>query len=190
MKMLKIVLFLIVTQVSLMAHTGVGDTSGFIHGFSHPIGGLDHMLAMVAVGLWASQLGGKSLYAVPMAFVGMMLVGGIIAFLNISLPYIETAILTSVIVLGSMIAFGVKANFLISSLIVGSFAIFHGYAHGAEMPVEAGSLAYSAGFVLATSILHIIGILIGLSLAKLQTSNFTRIGGGVIATSGLLLAFA
>lgn len=190
MKILKIAALMLLANVSLFAHTGVGHASGFISGFSHPIGGLDHLLAMVAVGLWASQLGKRSLYAVPAAFVIMMIVGGVLAFSAIELMFIEGAILASVIVMGAVIALGVKASTLISAIAVGFFAIFHGYAHGLEMPMDAQGIYYSIGFALATTIFHAIGISMGIGFNKLQNTQFARFGGGAILAGGLLLALA
>jgi urease accessory protein len=175
-------------QVSLFAHTGIGMTSGFGAGFFHPIGGADHMLAMVAVGLLAAQIGKKALWIVPSAFVLMMLFGGILGISGIVLPFIEAGILASVVIFGALSAAGAKLPVASSAVIVGLFAIFHGYAHGAEMPLEAGAFDYSIGFMLATVLLHGAGIAAGRGLEKAYNARVTRISGGAIAAGGVLLA--
>jgi urease accessory protein len=188
MKLVKAIGMLALAQASLMAHTGVGTASGFAAGFGHPIGGLDHVLAMVAVGLWAVQMGGRSLWAVPAAFVGMMIVGGFLGASGVAVPFIEAGILASVIVLGGLIASGVKVPAAAGAVIVGVFAIFHGHAHGAEMPVDAGGLMYGAGFALATALLHGTGIAAGMGLSKVQIERMVRMSGGAIAAGGVALA--
>jgi urease accessory protein len=174
----------------LFAHTGVGTTAGFSAGFMHPIGGLDHVLAMVAVGLWAAQMGGRALWAVPAAFVGMMLVGGTLGISGVGIPFIEMGIIASVVVLGLLIAGGIKTPVAAGMAIVGAFAIFHGHAHGTEMPVNAAGLMYMAGFVAATALLHAGGIAAGIGLGRVKVERVVRMGGGAIAAGGLLLALA
>jgi urease accessory protein len=124
------------------AHTGVGDTSGFVHGFGHPISGLDHILAMVMVGIFAWQLGGRALWLVPTTFVLIMAVGGALGIAGIGVPFVEIGIALSVVVLGAIVAFNVKAPVAAAMGLVGLFAIFHGHAHGAEIPEDAGGVAY------------------------------------------------
>jgi urease accessory protein len=171
-----------------LAHTGVGETTGFAYGFGHPIGGADHLLAMVAVGLWAAQMGKRALWLVPSTFVGIMILGGILGFVGISLPLVETGIVTSVLILGVLIAGAVKLPLLYSALIVGFFAIFHGYAHGAEMPIAIGAASYTFGFALATALLHLAGMGIGMLLWKTNVQVIGRFAGGAIAVSGVYLA--
>lgn len=190
MRLLKAAALMLIAHVSLMAHTGAGATSGFAAGFGHPVGGLDHVLAMVAVGLWAVQTGGRALWAVPAAFVGMMLFGGFLGLSQVNVPFIEAGIVGSVIILGTLIAAGVKLPTAAGMVIVGVFAIFHGHAHGAEMPVSAGGLAYCAGFALATALLHGAGIAAGMGLSRLAVERMVRMSGGAIAASGVVLAFA
>ncbi len=174
--MLKFFLMVFVlAQASLFAHTGAGSISGFETGFSHPIGGTDHILAMFAVGLWAAQMGGRSLWAVPLSFVTMMGVGAFLGIQGVQVPLIEEGILASVMVLGAMIGFGVKMPVVFSSVLVGILAIFHGTAHGAEIPFNVGAVEYGMGFVLATGMLHISGIVIGLIPAKIIKSKVSRI---------------
>jgi len=183
----KVLAVVMVAEASLLAHTGHGSVSGFSAGFGHPIGGADHILAMIAVGLWAAQMGGRALWAVPLSFVLMMVAGAAMGIQGIQVPFIEEGILASVLVLGGLIGFGVKMPVVFSSAIVGLFAIFHGTAHGAEMPLNAGSVEYAAGFVLATAMLHIGGIAIGFAMHKFAESKASRVAGGVIAVSGLAL---
>lgn len=177
-------------EVSLSAHTGVGTVSGLMSGFLHPIGGADHVLAMFAVGLWAAQSGGRALWAVPSAFVMMMVFGAFLAIEGINVPFIEEGILASVVVLGAMIAMGIKLPVVISAAIVGVFAIFHGHAHGAEMPLNTLGYEYAAGFVAATALLHIAGIGLGFAIKKITDSRLSHIAGGVIAAGGTVLAIS
>jgi urease accessory protein len=168
------------------AHPEIGAASDLAHGFMHPIGGLDHVLAMGTVGLFAALLGGRALWAVPSSFVGMMLVGGALGFLGIQVPAVETGILASIIVLGAVVALGRPLPVGVAMALAGAFAIFHGFAHGAEMPVEAGAIPYSLGFALATALLHGTGILAGLVLFGHRA--ILRLAGGAVAAAGLALA--
>lgn len=172
------------------AHTGVGTAAGFAAGFSHPIGGLDHLLAMLAVGLWAVQMGGKARWAVPAAFVALMMTGGLLGLSGIQLPYVEAGILASVLVLGILIAAGLKLPLLVSMFLVGGFAIFHGHAHGAEMPLTLSAASYSLGFALVTALLHVMGMTAGVILQRLSSAQMLRYAGGLIAMSGLYLSVA
>lgn len=140
-----------------LAHTGVGDTGGFLHGFSHPVSGLDHVLAMVLVGVLAAQLGGRALWLVPATFVLAMATGGAVGIAGIGVPLVETGIALSVIVLGAMVALGVNTPVVMAMGLAGIFAIFHGHAHGMEMRQDTGTFAYAAGFMMATALLHVIG---------------------------------
>ncbi len=181
---------LILAPSMAFAHTGVGDTVGFAHGFSHPLSGLDHILAMVMVGVLAWQLGGRAVWIVPTTFVGVMAVGGALGMMGIAVPFVETGIALSVIVLGAVIAFNIRAPVAAAAAVVGLFAIFHGHAHGAEMPAAAGGMAYAAGFLIATAVLHIAGIAMGYALARIGESKgafFTRAGGGIAALAGVAL---
>lgn len=171
-----------------LAHTGVGDTSGFMHGFGHPISGLDHILAMVMVGLFAWQLGGRALWLLPAAFVSVMAVGGALGLAGVDVPFVETGIALSVVALGAAVAFDVKTPVAVAMGFVALFAIFHGHAHGAEMPEDAGGLAYALGFMLATALLHAAGIAAGMLLGKLGErygSAVVRSAGGVAALAGV-----
>lgn len=141
-----------------LAHTGAGATSGLSAGLLHPIGGLDHLLAMVAVGVLAAQQGGRALWIVPAAFVGMTILGGVLAIAGVGMPMVEIGILGSVIVLGGAVALGKQIPLAVAAGLVGLFAIFHGHAHGAEMPAGVSGVEYAVGFALVTMVLHATGI--------------------------------
>ena len=170
------------------AHTGIGDANGFVHGVAHPFGGLDHVLAMVGVGLFAAQLGGRALWLVPLSFVLMMVVGGACGLAGADLPFVEIGIGLSVVVLGVAVAFGRHMPTAAAVALVGFFAIFHGHAHGAEMPAALSALAYGGGFVLATVALHAIGIVIGLvagMTSEAYRARLVQTTGGAMALAGL-----
>ena len=171
------------------AHTGIGDTAGFFHGFEHPVGGLDHVLAMVLVGIIAWQLRGRALYAVPATFVLLMVVGGGVGMAGMDVPFVELGIALSVVVFGLAVAFRFKAPAMAMAPLVGLFAIFHGYAHGAEMPENAAGLAYGLGFMLATVLLHAAGIGLGFVFAKTSQKDgaLVRIAGGAAAVAGFAI---
>ncbi|PNG27779.1 HupE/UreJ family protein [Methylocella silvestris] len=174
--------------ISADAHVGIGDTHGFMHGFAHPIGGLDHVLAMVAVGMFAAYLGGRALWLTPAAFVLMMGVGGALGLAGVALPFVEIGIAASVIVLGLAVALQWSLPTVAAMALVGFFAIFHGHAHGAEMPADASGLDYALGFMLATALLHVAGIGIGLGVGRIgaQTSRLAfRASGGLMALAGV-----
>lgn len=180
---------LALVPVLASAHPGHG-THGFASGFSHPLLGLDHILAMVAVGLWAAQLGGRSLWAVPATFVGVMSVGGMLGLLGVPLPMVEAGILASVLILGLFIATAVRLPLAASMLLVGAFALFHGHAHGTEIPATASGLTYGLGFVLSTATLHVCGLGLGLFAQNRLHAPVLRYAGAAIAVSGLCLALA
>ena len=178
------------TPVVAFAHTGVGDTGGFVHGFGHPISGIDHILAMLMVGVFAWQLGGRALWLVPTTFVSIMAVGGALGVAGIDVPFVEMGIAFSVVVLGAIVAFDVKASATTAMGVVGLFAIFHGYAHGAEIPEDAGGIAYAAGFMIATAMLHLAGIGAGFLMGKAGEhygSVVTRSAGGLATVVGVAL---
>ena len=149
-----------------VAHVGHGGTSGLMHGFSHPITGIDHVLAMVAVGVLAAQLGGRALWLVPLGFVGIMAVAGALGMAGIQLPFSEVGISLSLIVLGLAVAFRLSLPELAAVALVGFFAVFHGHVHGAEMPAAASAVPYALGFVAATALLHTVGVGIGLLVGR------------------------
>jgi len=168
-------------------HDGHELTWDFATGASHPLLGLDHLLAMVAVGLWASQLGGRSRWLLPAAFVGFMALGAVAGHAGRSFPGLEQAIAASILVLGLLIAAAVRLPVSAGMAVVGAFALFHGMAHGAEMPASAGGLAYGLGFAATTALLHAVGL--GLGLALKDRAQAVRLAGSVVALAGAL-AFA
>ena len=173
--------------VAAYAHTGVGEAAGLVHGFSHPISGLDHILAMVMVGILAFQLGGRAVWAVPATFLLVMALGGAFGIAGINVPFVETGIALSVIVLGAIVALNIRASTSVAMGIVGLFAIFHGHAHGAEMPETAAGVAYAAGFMIATALLHVAGLGLGLMIARFgqrRGAVVVRSAGGVAAVAG------
>ena len=170
------------------AHVGLGDAHDAIHGFIHPLTGIDHILAMVSVGLLAANLGGRATWAVPASFVSMMLVGGILGMNGFELPLTELGIGLSVITLGSLIAVSERLPVALAMAMAGVFAIFHGFAHGAEMSVDASGLMFATGFVVATTFLHIAGIVLGMGIARLSQSisdKVLKVGGGAVALAGV-----
>ncbi|HWA18244.1 MAG TPA: HupE/UreJ family protein [Devosia sp.] len=181
-------LLFIAIPTAAFAHTGHGDTSGFLHGFMHPIGGLDHVLAMVAVGVFAAVLGGRALFLVPLSFVGMMAVGFLLGANGVEMPFVELGIALSSIVIGGVAALGRPMPVAAATALVGVFAIFHGHAHGVEMPADAGGLEYAAGFMAATALLHAAGIA-GAILAARFVGKYGRtvgrIAGGAFALGGI-----
>jgi urease accessory protein len=168
-----------------LAHTVSASASEFTAGFMHPMGGIDHILAMVAVGLLAALLGGRALWAVPASFVLTMLVGGALALAGIEVPAVEGGILASIIILGAVVAMGRTLSLKRTVALVGMFAVFHGYAHGAEMPLEANAISYSVGFATATALLHGVGILIG--FMSFKDRQIVRFVGAVAAFAGIFL---
>jgi urease accessory protein len=172
------------------AHTGHGEAGGFVHGFMHPVGGLDHVLAMVTVGLFAYQLGGRSRWLVPASFVGVMAIGGLLGMAGVTLPFVETGIALSVVVLGAIVALRLHAPVAIAMGVVGLFAVFHGYAHGAEMPAGASGASYATGFMIATALLHVSGLAAGALIGRIAATRGRlayQLSGGAVALAGLAL---
>jgi len=180
--------FAIMPEIS-EAHVYGTYGAGFSEGLTHPFGGLDHVLAMLAVGLWAAQSGGQSLWSIPLAFVAMMTMGALAGVAGISIPYAEAGVAASVIVLGGMVVLSTKWAAAAGALLAGFFAIFHGHSHGAEMPQVASAISYGLGFVLATSLLHGAGIAAALGLSSYRnfSARLVRIGGGAIFAYGLMI---
>lgn len=147
------------------------------------------MLAMVAIGLWASQLGGRSLWLVPLAFLGVMFMGGILGMSGIAIPFVEGGILVSVVALGLLVAGGVRMPVVAGMLLAGGFALFHGAAHGMEMPGDSSGALYASGFVLSTAALHAVGLATGLLMGRLSIPTLTRACGLAVAVIGLTLMF-
>jgi urease accessory protein len=176
---------------AVLAHTGAGAAHGFEHGFRHPLGGVDHLLAMIAVGIFAARLGGRALVVLPLSFIVLMAVGGAIGFAEIRVPYVEVGIALSVVALGLFVAFRARMPLVAAAVIVGAFAVFHGHAHGAELPDGESPFPYAAGFLAATALLHAAGIAFGISFEKLHTNvsaqRYVQAGGGAIALAGVFL---
>lgn len=173
------------------AHVGQGDIAGgFSSGFVHPINGWDHVLAMIAVGIWGAQLGRPAIWALPVTFPMVMAFGGVLGAFGIAIPGIEVGIALSALALGSAIAFAARPPLAVAAVIVAIFAIFHGHAHGTELPESANAMAYSLGFVMATGLLHACGILIGEVNRKKYGSYVLRVIGALIGAGGVYFLFA
>jgi urease accessory protein len=167
-------------------HDGHELTWDFTGGFAHPFSGWDHLLAMLAVGLWAAQLGGRARWLVPAAFVSVMTLGAVIGQSGATFPGVEQGIAASVFVLGLLIAAAVRLPVSAGVALVGVFAIFHGIAHGAEMPATVGGFSYGTGFIAATALLHAAGVGLGTAAAHFS-DNAAKFAGWVIAASGVAL---
>lgn len=170
------------------AHVGIGTTSSFTAGFTHPLSGLDHMTVMIAVGFWAALKGGRAIWAWPAAFVCVMLGGAALGMAHVPVPFVEPGILASVVALGLLVALAIDLPVSAGVAIIGLFALFHGHAHGTEVPENAGGLEYMAGFAVATALLHATGIAAGLSLG-LRFRGLARVAGAACAAIGVGLAF-
>lgn len=168
-----------------VAHLLKGEASGFLTGFLHPISGIDHVLAMVAVGLWGAQLGAPALWVLPVAFPLVMATGGVLGFLGVPLPGVEYGIAASAIMLGAAVAFELRPPIVVAGLLVGFFAIFHGHAHGTELPPGQSALLYSMGFVIATGCLHAVGIGIGTVHRWSWGQKLLRASGAMVAAGGV-----
>lgn len=180
----------VLTPVAALAHTGAGDTHGVVHGFMHPVTGLDHVLAMVAVGILAALLGGRATWLVPASFVALAAAGGLLGVQGVPVPFVEFGISASVVLLGLAIALQARLPLGWTVGLVGLFGLYHGYAHGAEMPADASGFAYGAGFLAATAMLHIAGIGLGLGIAHMarrSATRFAQAGGAAIALAGIVL---
>ncbi len=172
---------------AVQAHALMSEATSWFAGFAHPLLGSDHLLAMLAVGLWAAQQGGSRLWQLPIAFLSMMLLGAMLGQAGLSLPLVEAGIASSLLVLGLMLTFAIRLSIVPSMLIVGLFAVFHGYAHGAEMPLTLAVIDYALGFMLATAVLHGLGIALGLLARNVQNEKLLRVGGIAIGLTGAWL---
>jgi len=166
------------------AHEQVGVSGGLISGLLHPLSGTDHLIAMVAVGIWGAQLGAPAIWVLPITFPLVMAFGGVLGVLRIPLPMPEVAVALSALVLGAAVASHLRVPFAVAAVVVGAFAIFHGHAHGAELPSAANPLAYGVGFVVATGLLHLCGIAIGTLSRWPAGERLIRGLGAVIAALG------
>jgi urease accessory protein len=169
-----------------LAHLGF-HPAGLGDGFAHPFSGLDHILAMVAVGLWASQLGRPAWWLLPPTFPIVMAFGAALGFAGVTLPWTEIGIGVSVVVLGVVIAFALRPSIVVSVALIALFALVHGYAHGAELPASASALAYGIGFIVATLVLHAIGLAFGWFVSSPNGRLAVRGGGAAIAVAGIVL---
>jgi urease accessory protein len=179
-----LVVFMLLCAESAFAHSQKGQAVGFLTGFRHPISGLDHVLAMVAVGLWGAQLGAPAVWVLPVAFPMVMAFGGMLGLIGIPLPGTEYGIALSAILLGAAIMFEVRPPLALAALLVGFFAIFHGHAHGTELPTGQSALLYSMGFVIATGCLHALGIGIGTVHRWAWGQKLLRAAGVLVAVGG------
>ena len=179
---------LVLPSSSAHAHTGAEHAVSFASGFRHPFTGLDHMLAMVAVGLWAGLNGGRALWLWPVAFVGVMVLGGLLGISGVAVPMVETGILASVVVLGLLVMAAAQLPVAIGAVLVAAFALLHGHAHGAELPGEAAAATYAAGFAIATAILHAIGIGVAHVAGSANGRLAVRGAGALVVVAGIILA--
>lgn len=187
MRLLLALTMLVLSPAIAFAHTGLGDTAGFMHGFEHPIGGIDHVLAMLAVGVFAAVLGGRALFLLPLSFVTMMIAGFALGNAQVEMPFVELGIALSSVVIGAAAALGRPMPAALAMGLVGVFATFHGHAHGAEMPETAGGLTYALGFVAATALLHLAGIAATLGAARIvgrYGKATARVAGAAFAIGG------
>jgi len=181
---------ILLTPAMALAHTGHGDAAGFIHGMAHPMSGIDHVLAMIAVGLLAARMGGRALLLLPLTFISIMAGAAVLGMIGFDLPFFEIGIAASLVVLGLAVAFPSRLSSLMGAGLIAVFAVFHGYAHGAEMPADVSGLAYGAGFLVGTALL--IGLGAGSArLAGLMGDRIghrtVQMGGGVIGLYGLMI---
>ncbi len=185
MKIIYVILLFIFVPVTAFAHEK-GIYESFKSGISHPVLGLDHLLAMVSVGVISHQMGGRAIWTVPITFIVVMAIGGVLGMIDIGLFSIELGIALSVVVLGLAIAANAKIYYSLIYVFVGMFAIFHGYAHGIEIPQLATSWSYVIGFMIGTTFLHILGVYLGRSSEKIQFGQiYLRYAGAISAGMGL-----
>ena len=189
-RQLALLCLLLLWSPGASAHILEGDVAAvFISGFEHPISGLDHIVAMVSVGLWGAQLGAPAIWLLPVTFPMVMAFGGMLGLMGVPLPYTEIGIAVSAIGLGAVVAAEARPPLWVAAVMVGFFAIFHGHSHGTEIPPDENGVLYSVGFVIATGLLHLAGIGIGLIHRWHFGQMILRLGGaGVAAAGGWFLA--
>lgn len=175
---------LMLVSPALLAHPTEGVVGGFISGFLHPIYGPDHMVAMVAVGLWGAFLGMPAIWLLPVVFPLIMALGGAVGVLGLPLPFVELAIAASAIVLGLMVALAMRPPLWVAAVLVGVFGLFHGHAHGMELPEASNPLSYAIGFVLATGLMHLAGIALGTLTRTPRGTQAVRGAGALISAAG------
>ena len=181
-----LVLMAVLCASPAWAHAQQGQAAGFLTGLHHPVSGLDHVIAMVAVGLWGAQLGAPAIWLLPVTFPIVMAFGGFLGLLGVPLPGVELGIAASAILLGAMVAFEARPPLWLAATLVGFFAIFHGHAHGTELPAGESGLLYSVGFVIATGCLHATGISIGLIHRWRWGRIALRVAGASVAAGGMV----
>jgi len=168
-----------------VAHVGAGSTASFAAGVAHPLSGLDHVAVMVAVGLWAALKGNRALWIWPATFVGVMLAGGALGMAHVPVPFVEPAILASVVALGLLVALAVDVPAWAGALVIGAFALFHGHAHGSEVAENIAGVEYMAGFAAATALLHATGIGFALLMSRVHARGMVRVAGLACVQLGL-----
>jgi urease accessory protein len=178
-------LLVLLRAQTAFAHVQQGEVTGFLTGLSHPVSGMDHVLAMVAVGLWGAQLGAPAIWVLPLAFPMMMAMGGMLGLLGMPLPGIEYGIAASAILLGAAVMIEIRPPLVVAAILIGFFAIFHGHAHGTELPPGQSALLYSMGFVIATGSLHAVGIGIGTVHRWPWGQKLLRVAGAAVAAGGI-----
>ncbi|QJE98718.1 HupE/UreJ family protein [Luteolibacter luteus] len=171
------------------AHSEAGSAGGFVSGFTHPLSGLDHMAAMIGVGLWGAFLGSRAMWLLPVIFPIVMAVGGALGVANVPLPGVETGIALSAVGLGTMVAAAARPPLWVAAVLVGVFAIFHGHAHGTELPESSNALSFAIGMVIATGLLHLCGIALGLLVKFSWGKMVVRGAGAAIAGLGFCFLF-
>lgn len=170
------------------AHTGHGAMNAFTAGFAHPLAGFDHLLAMVAVGLWAGLAGGRALWLWPAGFVAIMVLGGALGMAGVPMPLVEQGIVGSVVVIGLAAALAFRPPLAVGVAVAALAGLFHGHAHGMEVPADASGLAYACGFAVATALLHACGIAATVIAARFTLPLAARAAGGLTAMAGVVLA--
>jgi urease accessory protein len=173
----------LLSPLTVLAHVEGGAAGGLLSGFGHPISGLDHVLAMVAVGLWGAQLGAPAIWLLPVAFPTMMAFGGLLGLSGVELPAVELGIALSAVILGALILGAIRLPLAAALLVVGFFAVFHGHAHGTEMTPGQSAILYSIGFVIATGLLHALGIGVGL-IHHWRVGRIALRGAGSVVLAG------
>lgn len=182
--------FVLAAAGPVLAHPAQGQAQGFLTGVRHPVSGLDHVLAMICVGVWGAQLGKPAIWLLPVTFPMVMAFGGFLGLIGVPLPGVEVAVSLSAVLLGVMVARAAKPPLGVAALLVGFFAIFHGHAHGTELPAGQSGLAYSIGFVTATGCLHGIGIAIGEVNRWPAGRVLLRVAGVAVAITGAALTWS
>ncbi len=180
--------FVVAASHAAQAHTGLEHAVSFAAGFAHPWTGLDHMLAMVAVGLWAGLNGGRALWAWPATFVGVMVAGGAFGIAGVGIPMVEPGILASVVTLGLLVLAAARLPVALGAVIVALFALLHGHAHGGELPAEASAITYAAGFAIATALLHALGLGVAYLAQSERGKLLVRGAGALVVAGGIALA--